>query len=360
MNNCEISRRQFLDLGKIWLMGALVSPAIQITDDSKINIFHSTKTSNSVSLGRVTKKSIKVFQEPDFSSPTTGKLDRDYLVQLLEKIVSIGPVNNPIWYRIEHGYIHSAYIQTVDNIHANLPVASIPDAGILAEVTVPYTQAFYRNRKGAWKDVYRLYYHSIHWITEVQTNPYELGNPGEVFYRITDEWLRYDYWVTAAHMRPVETSEFDPILEYGPEENKKIVVSLNDQSLMAMAQNQVVYTCKISTGVRYMETPKGEFFVNRKYPSKHMGNGGLTNDLFAYELPGIPWTTFFHNTGIAFHGTYWHNNFGIPMSQGCVNMKNQDALWLFRWTHPVYRIKNETGQQTWQVTSKRGTQVVIK
>ena len=31
------------------------------------------------------------------------------------------------------------------------------------------------------------------------------------------------------------------------------------------------------------------------------------------------------------HGTYWHNNFGTPMSRGCVNLTIDDAAWLFNW-----------------------------
>ncbi len=67
-----------------------------------------------------------------------------------------------------------------------------------------------------------------------------------------------------------------------------------------------------------------------------MGDGNLTSDIEAYELPGVPWTSFFEpETGVAFHGTYWHNNFGIPMSHGCVNMRTHEAKWLFRWATPV-------------------------
>jgi lipoprotein-anchoring transpeptidase ErfK/SrfK len=72
-------------------------------------------------------------------------------------------------------------------------------------------------------------------------------------------------------------------------------------------------------------------------PSKHMGDGNLAAD--GYDLPGVPWTQFFHETGVALHGTYWHNNFGIPMSHGCVNMDTEQAKWLFRWTTPVYETK---------------------
>jgi hypothetical protein len=65
-----------------------------------------------------------------------------------------------------------------------------------------------------------------------------------------------------------------------------------------------------------------------------MGDGTLSPDLDAYELIGVPWVSFFHKDGVAFHGTYWHDNFGRMMSHGCVNMRNQDAKWLYRWSAP--------------------------
>jgi hypothetical protein len=57
-------------------------------------------------------------------------------------------------------------------------------------------------------------------------------------------------------------------------------------------------------------------------------------------LVGVPWTSFFTGQGHAFHGTYWHNNFGVPMSHGCVNMRNEDALRLFRWSQPTAAFKD--------------------
>ncbi len=68
------------------------------------------------------------------------------------------------------------------------------------------------------------------------------------------------------------------------------------------------------------DTPRGEFNVQSKMPSKHMGDGNLTADLNAYELPGVPWVCFFEpENGVATHGTYWHTNYGTTMSHGCVN-----------------------------------------
>jgi hypothetical protein len=70
-------------------------------------------------------------------------------------------------------------------------------------------------------------------------------------------------------------------------------------------------------------------------PSKHMGEGRLTDNLEDYELVGVPWTAFFDPRGYAIHGAYWHNNFGVPMSRGCINLKPDEAKWLFRWLTPV-------------------------
>jgi len=70
-------------------------------------------------------------------------------------------------------------------------------------------------------------------------------------------------------------------------------------------------------------------------PLRHMGNGNLTSDIEAYELPGVPWVCFFHITGVAIHGTYWHTDFGRPRSHGCVNVPTEDAQWIYRWSFPI-------------------------
>ena len=54
-----------------------------------------------------------------------------------------------------------------------------------------------------------------------------------------------------------------------------------------------------------------------------------------YNLPGVPWCCFFTGYGNAFHGTYWHNDYGRPRSHGCVNLPTAQAKWLYRWTRPV-------------------------
>lgn len=49
-----------------------------------------------------------------------------------------------------------------------------------------------------------------------------------------------------------------------------------------------------------------------------------------YYLPGVPSVMYFYQ-GYAIHGTYWHHNFGQPMSHGCVNLTIEDAKWFYDW-----------------------------
>ena len=55
---------------------------------------------------------------------------------------------------------------------------------------------------------------------------------------------------------------------------------------------------------------------------------------YTYHLPGVPWVSFFTGTGVAFHGTYWHNDYGRPSSRGCVNLRSEDAKFIYRWSRP--------------------------
>ena len=53
-----------------------------------------------------------------------------------------------------------------------------------------------------------------------------------------------------------------------------------------------------------------------------------------YFLPGVEWISWFKQGGYAIHGTYWHPNFGRPMSRGCINMTNAQAQFIYEWAPP--------------------------
>jgi LysM repeat protein len=102
-----------------------------------------------------------------------------------------------------------------------------------------------------------------------------------------------------------------------------IDVNLSAQRLTAYQGNTPVFSTLISGGLPRTPTVVGRFAIYTKLVSTRMSGPG-------YDLPNVPYTMYFYR-GYAIHGTYWHNNFGRPMSHGCVNMRTADAAWLFNW-----------------------------
>jgi lipoprotein-anchoring transpeptidase ErfK/SrfK len=109
---------------------------------------------------------------------------------------------------------------------------------------------------------------------------------------------------------------------------KTIVISISHQMLWAYKGDQVVISSSVSTGRAGFDTPVGSFAVLTKLPSQTM-EGVIGGEY--YNVPDVPWVLYFTNTGHALHGTYWHNNFGTPMSHGCVNLPLDVAAWLYDW-----------------------------
>ncbi len=107
---------------------------------------------------------------------------------------------------------------------------------------------------------------------------------------------------------------------------KWIDVDLTHQQLTAYEGDMPVFQTSVSTGLRNTPTVAGEFRIYWKLTATDMAGPG-------YFLRDVPYTMYFH-AGYALHGTYWHNNFGQPMSHGCVNLRTEDAKWLFNWADP--------------------------
>lgn len=102
-----------------------------------------------------------------------------------------------------------------------------------------------------------------------------------------------------------------------------IDVDLTNQMVYAYEGNTVVNSFVVSTGTWEYPTVTGQYHVYVKYRYTDMSGPG-------YYLPNVPSTMYFYK-GYAIHGTYWHNNFGTPMSHGCVNMRIPEAEWIFNW-----------------------------
>lgn len=113
---------------------------------------------------------------------------------------------------------------------------------------------------------------------------------------------------------------------------KWIEIDLFAQRLVAHEGGRVVLNTSVSTGLARTPTPIGTYSVRTKVRRQTMSGPG-------YSLPNVQWVMYFVGA-YAIHGAYWHNNFGNPMSHGCVNMRNADAQFLYNW-------------------ASRGTQVVV-
>jgi hypothetical protein len=295
----------------------------------------------SFTLGRAVY-SLRYYEEPSFSSKELGYYIRDDVVRIIAEMAGDpGWTRNSLWLRTEDGWIHSAYVQPVKEI-LNTPVLKIPNGAMLSEVTVPYTQA-YRVVDGGWKRFYRCYYASTYWVHLAF-----MGETGAVWYQIWDERNEEYYVVRAEHLRPVTAEELTPVAPGNP--GKRVEIDLTRQRLIAYEGDQPVFTTRTATGYFEGDTPKGEYRIERKQPTRHMASNLEGN---SFDLPGVPWVCYISWTGVSFHGTYWHHNYGTPQSHGCINLLPEAARWVYRWTEPFVPVDKD------YVETDQGTPVIV-
>ena len=122
---------------------------------------------------------------------------------------------------------------------------------------------------------------------------------------------------------PSPTNTAAPLVSSAGGGVRWIDVSLSKQMLYAYEGNTIVKSFLVSTGVKQFPTVTGQYHIYVKYLYTLMHGDG-------YYLPNVPYTMYFYKS-YGIHGTYWHHNFGHPMSHGCVNMYTPDAEWMYYW-----------------------------
>jgi len=310
-------------------------------------------------LGRVFSK-IDVHIEPSFNAPSVKVLYDDEIVVWQQEVVTRGALDmniiNQRWVSTPDGYIYAPQLQPVRNA-PNPPITVLPSGqlGFWAEVTVPYVDM---RLEGAAASPHiksllegnfpvRLYYSQVVWIDQIAQDG------GVIFYRFNENGGRPTgitggsygdlLWGEASAFRPLTPEDVVPISPEVDPTSKKVVVDRteNYQTLSCYEGSQEVYFCRVSTGqyrdvygnpVTEYLTPLGEHTTWRKSISIHM-SGGTTGT--GYDTPAVSWSTLFSGEGYAIHAAFWHNNFGVPRSHGCVNCQPEDAKWIFRWATPV-------------------------
>ena len=306
-------------------------------------------------LGRVAVtpnfNSTELKSQPNENAPAIRNVNQDEVVVWQREVIgtNVSGRTNTRWVQTPNGFIYAADLQPVRNL-PNTPVNGLPagKGGFWAEVTVPYVDLQLMNSPIGVGVKYslqynipiRLYYGQVAWIDQVGQ-----GTNGSVIYRF-NESPQHGYGPgdvfsadgTAFHV--LTNEDIAPINPNVDPATKKIVVdsTKGHQTLSCFEGNTEVYFCRVSTGftsdVQDYSTPPGDQAISWKIFSIHMG-ANLPASGSGYDTMAVPWPVFFNtNAGAAIHGVFWHNDFGVRRSHGCVNASPEDAKWIFRWTSP--------------------------
>jgi hypothetical protein len=147
------------------------------------------------------------------------------------------------------------------------------------------------------------------------------------FYRVADGWMAEgDLRVPHRSARPDSVGADEPWLD----------VELATQTLVAYQGDQPVFATLVATGVgadgTSFATPRGVHRVRGKLRAATMDNLEHT-DVVPYSYEEVPFTQYIGR--VALHGAFWHDQFGVPRSHGCINLSPADAEWLFGFTKPL-------------------------
>jgi hypothetical protein len=323
-----LSRRDFLKLSGFGLASLMATP-LNFNPDDPFELQQ----------GRVTVRTVWVHETPSADSAKVKLFQRDTLFSITNTAVSEDTdSHNRIWYQVgNEGYVYSGNIQPVRTTLSQPYMGNIPIEGLLAEVCVPYSDALVEPNPDS-KVGYRVYYETTHWVKALVA-----GTDGQPWYQIRDDKWEEFYYVRAEHLRILTQEELAPISPEIPNRDKKIIVRLNQQLIIAYENNIPVFSVPVSTGGRLRSgtytTPQGNFITYYKRPSRHMAAGDIAAS--GFDLPGVPWVQYITKSGISFHGTFWHNDYGRPRSHGCINMTCSAAKWLYLWSTPTVPLTKE-------------------
>jgi hypothetical protein len=244
-------------------------------------------------LGRAAKGSILLKSRPDLDSQTLGTLYEDAVVPWIREVIGERPA---------YVYNNQRWVETPDGFVYGptlQPVRNLPNEPV---TSLPQSS----RGPGMWVEV---------------TVPY-----------------------------------VDVILENQPTSNSWVEIKVDEGLPLRFYYSQVFWVDQIRTnerGVFYRVNPNYYGGVDLLW-----GAAEAFRPVQAEELaPVIGWSAIFATGGVAVHSTFWHNNFGDPMSHGCVNVLPEDAKWLFRWTHPS--VAFDPGMEDVTLSGKESTSVMV-
>jgi len=346
MSRC-LNRRNFIKLaGSALAASALPAPLRALAQGGLPPEDLNPDAFVAVGRGRVLAPSVTVWDRIETPHAAVKRYLRgDILLLGEERVVpGTGSAYNNLWYRARGGWAHSGWIQPMAFHDRPAVYREVGPNGFWVEVIEP-TTATREAPSLAAESRYDYAYGTVYLVTEIAA---EAG--GLVWYRTYDEYYDKElgiepthHWVRADHVRRIHESEFAAIRPEAAD--KRIRVDLKAQRLACFEGEAEVLSTKVATGAAFTQadgslvnygTPQGEHRAILKMPSRHMRaiEAERSTDAW-FDLPGVPWNTFFTLDGIAIHGTYWHNDYGVVRSHGCVNVPIVVAKFIYRWTFPT-------------------------
>ena len=318
----KMNRREFLRYTGA-AVACLTMPRLTMPD---LPDEHPTPEAPPASLGRIaTWWRQAVRSEPSPKAEWVVSKGRDEIIPLYSAVVGVPPwPNNPVWYQTDEGFIHSGYVQLVENTPSGEIVAEVAEPGFWSQVCVPIAEA--RWRPASRYVAYKLYYGTIYRVVGAVAD-----DDGNWWYQLK-EGITYSPgpYVPAWAVRRIPPEEMAPISPGHPD--KWMEISIDAQTLTCFNGETAVFHTGIASGLSGTATPRGEHRVLYKRHTSRMTGG--SGDGY-YDLPGVAFPVYFTWSTVAIHGTYWHNDFVRRHSHGCVNVTNQAAQWIFRWAEPV-------------------------
>ena len=351
----------FLKLSSVLMSRALLPPLSQINHYMDGLDTAAAVKRPIISYARAINYGVAVRAEPNLDAKLLKVLMPDEVLPIYAEMeTDSGNWHNKFWYEVEGGYVHSALIHPVE-WKMNTPLTTAGTEGFWGEVTVPYTDSRSGPSNDSPRTKYRYYGGTVYKVINVVKS--RDINSSDLWYQIDDESFPGQYYVNGKHLRVIPKEEFNPSSPDVSPADKKIVVNLREQRLHAFEKDVEVFSSRTATGAVFTDlgdkgnfaTPTGNFSVFRKTPAQHM-YGGRAGDSDYYDLPGIPWVSYFVGNGIAFHGTYWHNDYGVQRSHGCINVPSPNAHWIWRWTLPA---NDPVERYTMNYTPDAGTRIVV-
>jgi len=351
----ELSRREFLELSALVLGGMALRgrgaskrlmdwlPTLQ----EETPEFPANRPLGRICVGEPGAH-VDLKSEPYWDAPKVATAWFDDVFEWKKEVIESQTNWNLInqrWVETPDGYIYADYVQKVYH-EPQQPLEELPESsngkGMWVEITTPYFNLSLTKPKESYqywiKEVIRprIYYSQVFWAFDVRKDP----ENGKTQYCLMQLYGAFEdsYWVDAEICRRITPEEIKTIHPWA--DNKHIIVNLNYQTLSCFEGDEEVFFTKVSTGIYDRDeghwwTPLGKHTIWRKLISTHMSaEAGVSGS--GFDVPGIPWTAVFGTqNGEALHSTYWHNYFGTARSHGCVNLRPDDAKWIWRWIEPA-------------------------